>query len=93
MKTLQIAIIDDNLRDLNVIVSNLEDIVIKNFSGMKVQIEKYLCPLDYFSTAKNYDLILLDYELPNMNGTLVAERINKSNSTAKIIFVSGYKNL
>jgi len=42
---------------------------------------------------KKYNLVILDYVLPDMKGPEVAEKIKSINSTIKIILLSGFSHL
>jgi CheY-like chemotaxis protein len=47
----------------------------------------------YRTNRKNYDLILLDINLPDMLGDEVAEKLNDQNEDTKIIMITGYSEL
>jgi CheY-like chemotaxis protein len=42
--------------------------------------------------AEAFDLVLLDYAMPVMNGAQVAREIHRTNGQIPIVFVSGYSN-
>lgn len=44
-------------------------------------------------SKKNYNLVLLDYILPDMKGNEIAKKIKSSNLNTKIILLSGFSNL
>ena len=44
----------------------------------------------YKMTKKNYDLVILDWILPDMLGDEIAEKIEEENGYTEIIFISGY---
>ena len=62
----------------------------------------YLVQLDTFSTAegflfhyeeeKDYDILLLDIEMGDMDGVTMAKRLRKDNDTVQIIFITGYSD-
>ena len=41
---------------------------------------------------KNYNLIILDYKLPDINGIRVVEEVRPTNPTLKVIMISAYGN-
>ena len=43
-----------------------------------------------YEEEKDYDILLLDVEMPGMTGVDLAKKVRKSNSTVQIIFVTGY---
>lgn len=62
----------------------------------------YLVRLDTFSTAegflfhyeeeKDYDILLLDIEMGDMDGVTMAKHLRKENDTVQIIFITGYSD-
>ena len=47
----------------------------------------------YKITKKTYDLVILDWNLPDMLGDEVAEKIEENHSYTDIIFITGYSSL
>ena len=62
----------------------------------------YPVQLDTFSTAegflfhyeeeKDYDILLLDIEMGDMDGVTMAKHLRKENDTVQIIFITGYSD-
>lgn len=62
----------------------------------------YLIHTDVFSSAENflfhyaeendYDILLLDIEMGDMDGVTMAKKLRKSNDTIPIIFITGYSD-
>ena len=46
--------------------------------------------LFHYEEDKNFDIMLLDIEMDDMNGIDLAKRIREQDSTAQIIFITGY---
>ena len=43
-----------------------------------------------YSEEKDFDILLLDIEMPEMNGVELAKTVRRENSTIQIIFITGY---
>ena len=43
-----------------------------------------------YSEEKDFDILLLDIEMPGMNGVELAKAVRKENSTVQIVFITGY---
>ena len=43
-----------------------------------------------YEEEKDYDILLLDIEMPGINGIDIAKRVRQENTTVQIIFVTGY---
>lgn len=81
----KVLVIDDNLNDLLYIKKMLE----QNYNVTTINE-----PLQAIEIIKktNYDYILLDVEMPELNGFETLKRINKLRNPAitKVIIISGY---
>ena len=45
-----------------------------------------------YAEQKNYDFLLLDIEMPSMNGVELAQKIRQENNAVQIIFITGYSD-
>ena len=89
----KIAICDDSAVDREYISNLVNLFATKN---------GYLIHIDTFSSAENflfhyveennYDMILLDIEMKNMDGVTLAKHLRKNNDTIQIIFITGYSD-
>lgn len=43
-----------------------------------------------YSEEKDFDILLLDIEMPGMNGIELAKEVRSGNSTVQIVFITGY---
>ncbi len=87
----KIAICDDDnnqIEYLSDVVSawagkNRHAIEIKTYSSAKAFLFDY-------SEEKDFDILLLDIEMPGMSGVELAKTVRRENSTVQIIFITGY---
>lgn len=82
----RIMIVDDSLSDLHMVVSCLKDhynlVTANNGTDALVMLEK-----------TKVDVILLDVNMPSMDGYQVCSKIRETNSQVKIIFLSAHDGL
>lgn len=48
--------------------------------------------LFHYAEDKDYDVLLLDIEMGNMDGVTMAKQIRRNNDTVQIIFITGYSD-
>ena len=87
------AICDDSVVDSNYV----KELVMQWANDKKYQVN-----IDIFSSAeafifhyvenKEYDVLLLDIEMGNMDGVTLARQIRKSNKSVQIVFITGYSD-
>ncbi len=87
------AICDDSVVDSN---------YVKELVAQWANDKKYQVNIDIFSSAeafifhyvenKEYDVLLLDIEMGNMDGVTLARQIRKSNKSVQIVFITGYSD-
>ena len=88
---LKIAICDDDAPQrtyLNNIVTSWA-----HRSRHPVEIKQYESAKQFlfdYEAEKDFDILLLDIEMPDVNGIKVAKRVRQYNSAVQIIFVTGY---
>lgn len=89
----RIAITDDNPADIKYINSVLERWA--DARSLSVHIDSYPSAEAFlFRYEENpaCDIILLDIEMPGMDGVTMAKRLREKNSTAVIVFITGYSD-
>ena len=84
------AIVDDKINDLHNI-RNFTDSLSRE-SDASFEIESFSDPKK-IDTDKRYDLYILDIDMPEVNGFLLAGRIYENNPDAVIIFCSNHDDL
>lgn len=95
-KEILVAVVDDNLDYHQEIKDKLNTIfeseALKNLD-FNFAIDFYEGGLDLINSSKEYGLVFMDYEMPDMNGIETALELEKKGATARILFLSGYKQL
>ena len=90
---LNIAICDDSIIDSNYV----KELVINWSTNRKCQVNINVFPsaeafLFHYVENKEYDVLLLDIEMGNMDGVTLAREIRKSNKSVQIVFITGYSD-
>lgn len=84
---IKVAIVEDNDKSATM----LEKFIVRfaEDKSVSLQTKRYHNALNFISeTEFDYDIVLLDIELPHMNGMDAAKYIRKGGSSAQIIFVT-----
>ena len=89
--TYRIAIVDDNQTDREFLHSQAQSWAAQKGSSLQAELfasaEEFLF---HYAEHKDYDILLLDIEMPGMDGVTMARRIRKENETVQIVFITGY---
>ena len=48
--------------------------------------------LFHYAEEKDFDILLLDIEMGNMDGITMARRLRRENDTVQIVFITGYSD-
>ena len=87
----KIAICDDSKEDTGYVAG-----LLKKWSAqrqMAVQAECFPSAESFlfqYAEDKNYDILLLDIEMGQMDGVTMARQIRRDNETVQIVFITGY---
>lgn len=88
---LKIAVCDDEDEQRRYLAGIVSAWARKNRHGLRLQhypdAESFF--FDY-EEQKDFDILLLDVEMPGMSGTELAKSVRKDNTAVQIIFVTGY---
>lgn len=57
-----------------------------------IDIDEFESGEELLNSEKNYDIIVLDYQLGSTNGLTVAKELRKRNVLSSIIFLTSYPN-
>lgn len=91
--TYKFAICDDNPTDLQYISSLVSRWAVER--DVQVHIDTFSSAeafLFHYEEEKDYDILLLDIEMEQMDGITMARTIRKNNETVQIIFITGYSD-
>lgn len=90
---INIALLDDDNVALNISKTILETFF--NEKNIEFKLHSFTSPLTFLANAKevNYDLVVLDIDMPEMDGIEVAKEVRKIKFDATIIFLSQKENL
>jgi len=87
----KIAICDDMEQDIRYISSAVSDWADRE--GMAVEVETFPSAESFlfrYAEQKDYDILLLDIEMKEINGVELARRIRRENDAVQIVFITGY---
>lgn len=85
---IRVAIVEDNKKDSETVAGFLREYARREGSGF--EITTFYDGLGFLDKYKpsSFDLILLDVQMPNINGMTVAERLRKIDTYVLIIFIT-----
>ena len=89
----KIAICDDTEIDRNFIKDIVTDWA--NKSGVKPDIHMFPSAEEFlfeYEDCKDYQILLLDIEMGQMDGVSLAKELRKTNDSAQIVFITGYSD-
>lgn len=87
----KIAICDDDISQIEYLESILINWLKKNH--YLAEILKYRSSKSFlfdYASQKDFDILLLDIEMPEINGIELAKSVRKDNTSVQIIFITGY---
>ncbi len=85
---MQIAICEDNIIEREALKKLIAGYI--TAKNMQVRIDLFTTAGDFFSKAQDYELILLDYSLPDATGMDIAKQIRMTNKKTTIVFITAY---
>ncbi len=88
---LKIAICDDDAAQRRYLWNLISSWAKKNYHVTEVR--QYTDAKSFlfdYSEEKDFDILLLDIEMPGMNGIELAHAVRRENATVQIIFITGY---
>lgn len=89
----KIAICDDSAVDQNYVLNLTKEWAVVAQHTLHIDIfpsaESFLF---HYAEQKDYDILLLDVEMGDMDGVSLAKQIRKENDTVQIVFITGYSD-
>ena len=93
-KEVLIAVVDDNPVSRKVERKKLEGVLnLENFRDIEFTVDEFEDGEDLVDSGGVYDLILMDYDMPRMNGIETATWLSKNGAKSKVLFLSGYDEI
>lgn len=89
MVELDIAICDDQKSCINEVYSNVKHALEEK--GVEMKCSAYLSGKKMLASGKAFDIVLLDIDMPDMDGIEVGKRLRALNNKCKIIMVTSQK--
>lgn len=88
---LKIAICDDDASQREYLTEAVSDWAKKNrhLADIRQYMDAKSFLFDYLED-KGFDILLLDIEMPEMNGIELAKTVRRENSTVQIVFITGF---
>lgn len=89
----KVAICDDSDVDRQYIMNMVEHWAMG--TGHVVHIDTFISAEDFlfrYSEESDYDILLLDVEMGEMDGVTMAKQLRKNNDTVQIVFITGYSD-
>ena len=82
-----IAIVEDDVKTQELLKSYLADFTAK--SGEEFRVHCFENPVNFLTDYRaNYDIVLMDIELPHMNGMEVSHKLREMDKSVTLIFVT-----
>ena len=85
---MKIAICEDDIYMAETLKSYLKDFL--ESKEMLFTIELFDTAAKFYASTENFDLLFLDYELPDSNGMNIAKDLRKTNNKTTIIFTTSF---
>ena len=93
-KEVLIAVVDDNPGSRKLEREKLDEVFgLESLRDVRFVVEEYGDGKELLDSGGVYDLILMDYDMPQMNGIETAIQLSKSGARSRILFLSGYDEI
>lgn len=85
---MKIAICEDEKFTIDLLSSYITEYM--SDKAITNQISSFMTAAEFFDSAEDFDLVLLDYNLPDGTGMEIAKRIRLTNQRTVILFITAY---
>lgn len=88
-----IAVCDDSSADREYVMNFVKQWA--SISGHAVKVSSFPSAENFlflYEEKSDYDILLLDIEMGDMDGVALAKRLRKTNDTVQIVFITGYSD-
>jgi len=84
----KIAVCDDEQSFRSILIKIISDYLL--YCSHVADITEFSCGEDLLSSTIDFDIIILDHKMTDIDGLETAKRLRKKNITAKIIFITNF---
>lgn len=85
---MNVAICEDEMITAETLKNFVSDFMTEK--NIKTNVEIFQTADEFFRSTETYDLLLLDYSLPDSNGMEIAQKLRRENKRTIIIFITAY---
>ncbi len=85
---MKIAICEDEAFTIDILKSYISEYMTEK--GILYQLSTFTTAEQFYNSAEDFDLILMDYSLPDSTGMEIAKRVRLTNQKTVIIFITAY---
>ena len=89
---MRVAVVDDEGNFAKKVKKDIEEFFVGQKETVKVKYFSDDSILADLQNQKYYDLYLLDVEMPEINGIILAEKVRDLDHNARIVFLTAYEN-
>lgn len=87
---MKIAICDDEIKYINDAERHLKQYFSEH--GLTLNLYKYSNGTDLLNSNKNFDIVFLDIEMPDINGIELGKKLQSSNPDLVLIYITAYNH-
>lgn len=85
---MKIAICEDDIYTIDKLKESVN--LFMNAKEISFAVDTFLTAAEFYKSTEDYDLILLDYQLPDDTGMEIARQLRITNKRATIVFITAY---
>ena len=85
---MKIAICEDEKFTIDIISSYISEFMKEK--NIQYNLKAFTSAADFYKSVEDFDLILMDYQLPDATGMEIAKKIRLTNKKTTIVFITAY---